>query len=126
MTGTEPHAPRGVAGHGTQRGPRGDRGGAARRCTPRHGRGTLWARGPEQLRDSERTYASTHAYLGTAGRTRRGPRVAKGPEELRDSEWSHGCRRQRIDRLLSILSDHDPEYSELGVFGCTAGPNVAG
>ncbi len=23
---------------------------------------------PEELRDSERTYASTHAYLGTAGR----------------------------------------------------------
>jgi hypothetical protein len=35
------------------------------------GRGTLWepraASGPEELRDSERTYASTHAYLGTAG-----------------------------------------------------------
>ena len=54
MTGTEPHAPQGAAG-----------------------RGTLWeplaASGPEELRDSERTYASTHAYLGTAGRgTRKG------------------------------------------------------
>ena len=26
------------------------------------------ASGPKELRDSERTYASTHAYLGTAGR----------------------------------------------------------
>ncbi len=44
-------------------------------CTA--GRETLWGRraasGPEELRDSERTYASTHAYLGTAGRgTRKG------------------------------------------------------
>jgi hypothetical protein len=31
------------------------------------------ASGPKELRDSERTYASTHAYLGTAGRgTRKG------------------------------------------------------
>ncbi len=34
-------------------------------------RETLWgpraASGPEELRDSERTYAFTHAYLGTAG-----------------------------------------------------------
>jgi hypothetical protein len=33
---------------------------------------TLWeplaASGPEELRDSERTYASTHAYFGTAVR----------------------------------------------------------
>ena len=41
------------------------------------GPGTFWeprpASGPEELRDSERTYASTHAYLGTAGRgTRKG------------------------------------------------------
>ncbi len=41
------------------------------------GRETFWgsraASGPEELRDSERTYASTHAYLGTAGRgTRKG------------------------------------------------------
>ncbi len=40
---------------------------------------TLWgpraASGPEELRDSERTYASTHTYLGTAGRgTRKGTR----------------------------------------------------
>jgi hypothetical protein len=30
--------------------------------------GSRAASGPEELRDSERTYASTHAYLGTAGR----------------------------------------------------------
>ena len=35
--------------------------------------GSRAASGPEELRDSERTYASTHAYLGTAGRgTRKG------------------------------------------------------
>ncbi len=35
--------------------------------------GSLAASGPEELRDSERTYAATHAYLGTAGRgTRKG------------------------------------------------------
>ncbi len=35
------------------------------------GRETFWgsrvASGPEELRDSERTYASMHAYLGTVG-----------------------------------------------------------
>ena len=41
------------------------------------GRGTLWepraVGGQEELRDPERTYVSTHAYLGTAGRgTRKG------------------------------------------------------
>ncbi len=41
------------------------------------GRETFWgpraASGPEELRDSERTYASTDAYFGTAGRgTRKG------------------------------------------------------
>ncbi len=41
------------------------------------GRGTLWellaASGQEELRDSERTYTSTDAYLGTAGHwTRKG------------------------------------------------------
>ncbi len=30
--------------------------------------GSRAASGQEELRDSERTYASTHAYLGTAGR----------------------------------------------------------
>ena len=102
MTGTEQHAPRGTAGRGTNwhRGPCAGYAGAVRRCTKRHCR--LWAlpgtravhgprelrvddisappaarpfvdRGPEELRDSERTYASTHAYLGTAGRgTRKG------------------------------------------------------
>ncbi len=35
--------------------------------------GSRAASGPEELRDSERTYASTHAFLGTAGReTRKG------------------------------------------------------
>ncbi len=55
------------------------------------------ASGPEcytedvTLSGPTRTYASTHAYLGTAGRgIRRGPQVASGPEELRDSEWSRG------------------------------------
>ncbi len=81
--------------------------GAALRCTKRHRRlwaqrmhisappaAALWepraASGPEELRDLERTYASTHAYLGTAGHgTCRGLRAASGLEELRDSEWSH-------------------------------------
>ncbi len=41
------------------------------------GRGTLWgplaASGPEELCDTQRTYASTHVYRGTAGRgTRQG------------------------------------------------------
>jgi hypothetical protein len=60
--------------------------------------GYLWATsGPEALRDSERTYASTHAHLGTTGRwTGRGPRAASGPEEQRDSEWSHGCPRDTV------------------------------
>ncbi len=44
-------------------------------CTA--GSRTLWelrvASGPKELRDLERTYASTHAYLGTACRwTRKG------------------------------------------------------
>ena len=48
------------------------------------------ASGPEELRDSERTYASTHAYLGTAGReTILGMRAASGPEKLRDSERTY-------------------------------------
>ncbi len=65
------------------------------------GRGTLWeprtASGPEELRDSERTYASTHAYLGTAGR---GTREL---EELRDSERSHGCRRVAVTVCFQSL-----------------------
>ncbi len=63
-------------------------------------RGTLWeprvTSGPEELRDSERTYASMYACLGTAGRgTRKGTVcwAASGPEELRDSERSHVFER---------------------------------
>ena len=53
--------------------------------------GSRAASGPEEQRDSERTYASTHAYLGTAGRgTRKGPWAASGPEELRDSDSRSG------------------------------------
>ena len=55
MTGTEPHAPRGTAGRGTNRdrGPCAGHAGAARRCTKRHRR--LWAQpwavhGPRELR----------------------------------------------------------------------------
>ncbi len=54
--------------------------------------GSLAASGPEELRDSERTYASSHhdAYLGTAGsETILRSRVASGPEELRDSERTY-------------------------------------
>ncbi len=47
-------------------------------CTSRHRRqrdslgiAARAASGPEELRDSERTYASTHAYLGTACRGNR-------------------------------------------------------
>ena len=57
MTGTEPHAPRGTAGRGTNwdRGPCAGHAGAARRCTKRHRR--PWAQpgppavdGPRRLR----------------------------------------------------------------------------
>ncbi len=79
MTGTEPHAPRPAAAQlkpWAVRGPR---------------RGTLWelraAGGPEKMHYSELTYASTHAYLGIAGRgTSKGTAGhGMGPEELRDS-----------------------------------------
>ncbi len=51
-------------------------------------------RGPRAGRRScatrSRSYASTHAHLGTAGReTLWGPRAASGPEELRDSERTY-------------------------------------
>jgi hypothetical protein len=99
MTGTELHVPRGAAGRGPNRdcGPYAGHVGAARRCLygttgraeaaeatrrrmhisvpPAAGpaRGPWAASGPEELRDSERTYVSTHAHLGTAGRkTRKG------------------------------------------------------
>ncbi len=65
----------GTAGRGPNRDrwPRAPRKLRINACTSRHRRpqdplGTAAASGPEELRDSERTYASTHAYLGTAGR----------------------------------------------------------
>jgi hypothetical protein len=52
--------------------------------------GSLAASRPEELRDSERTYASSHAYLGTDGReTIIGSRAASGSEELRDWERTY-------------------------------------
>jgi len=72
MTGTEPHAPRGTAGRGTNwdRGPCAGHAGAARRCTNLLRSGTV-GRGPN--RDHRQWtgrggFASTHAHLGTAGR----------------------------------------------------------
>ncbi len=61
MTGTEPHAPRGTAGRGTNwdRGPCAGHAGAARRCTPNRDHRPWTGRGG---------FASTHAHLGTAGR----------------------------------------------------------
>jgi hypothetical protein len=115
MTGTEPHAPRGTAGRGTNwdRGPCAGHAGAARRCTNLLRSGTV-GRGPN--RDHRQWtgrggFASTHAHLGTAGRettlgiagrTRAGGAARPGagnyassyaclggPEELRDSEWTY-------------------------------------
>ena len=104
MTGTEPHAPRGAAGRGTQPGPLAVTGHAraARRCTKRHRR--LWAQ-PGRLAVTGRgSYASTHAHLSTAGsETLWGSRAASGPEELRDSEWSHGCRRDAVTVCFQYL-----------------------
>ncbi len=46
-------------------------------------RGPWATSGPEELCDLERTYASTHAHTGTAGRrTRRWLLAASGTEEL--------------------------------------------
>ena len=62
--------------------------------------GSRAVRGPEELHDSERTYTSTHAHLGTAGRgTRKGavpPWAAGEPEELCDSEWPHWLCRDEV------------------------------
>jgi hypothetical protein len=77
-------------------------------------------RGPgarRELRDSERTYASTHAYLGIAGRgTRKG---TVGCERAGDSERAHGCRRDAVTVCFQYLvpqvtvSDDSTIYSEL-------------
>ncbi len=70
----------------------------ARQRLPRDPLEPQAAGGPEELRDSERTYASTHSNLDPTGPgTRRGSRAASRPEErLRDSEWSHGCPRDAV------------------------------
>ncbi len=49
------------------------------------------------FRAGRRSYASTHAHLGIAGReTLWEPLAASGPEELRGSEWSHGSRHDFV------------------------------
>ncbi len=68
------------------------------------GRGTLWdpraASGPEELRDSERiyVYASTLAYLGTAGRgTREGTEgTVVGPSGTRGDRGLRAGRRSCV------------------------------
>ena len=59
--------------------------------------GSRAASGPEELRDSEWTCTSTHAYLGTADRGTR-----KGTVGC-DSEWSHGCRRDAVTFCFQYL-----------------------
>ena len=98
MTGTEPHAPRGTAGQG----PTGTVGralatlelhGAVRSGTA--GRGPNRDHGPP--RTGCRSYASTHAHLGTAGRwTLWESRAASGPQELRDSERTYASTHAHL------------------------------
>ena len=87
MTGTEPHAPRGTAGRGTNwdRGPCAGHAGAARRCTKRHRR--LWAQPGRRAVHGLRKLRVDTCTSWLAGReTILGSRAASGPEELRDSE----------------------------------------
>ncbi len=88
MTGTEPHAPRGAA----------------------------WAQpGPQAA--GRRSYTSTHAHLGTAGRgTLWEQRAASGPEELRDSERTYASTHAYLGTFLVpqvMVRDYSTCYSEL-------------
>ena len=114
MTGTEPHAPRGTAGSGTNwdRGPRAGHGRGSYASTQARlgtaGRETLWgsraASGPEELLDSERelrVVACTSRHCRPRDHSwDRGLRA--GPEELRDSDRACGLFAVTSDRLLSI------------------------
>jgi hypothetical protein len=66
--------------------------------------GSRAVRGPEELRDSEWTYTSTHAHLGTAGRgTRKG--VSSCTVNM---TWEAKARaRHRLESSLSGSRDSD-------------------
>ncbi len=74
--------------------------------------GSRAASGPEELRDSEWTYTSTHAHLAPpAAGPARGPWAAGGPEELCDSEWPHELCRDEVTvcfqyPALEVTGDH--------------------
>jgi len=104
MTGTEPHAPRGTAGRGTNwdRGPCAGHAGAARRCTKRHRR--PWAQpGPSAVDGPRRLRVDACASRHRRPRDHswdRGPYAGRRSCVTRSGH--NGCRRDAVTVCLSI------------------------